>query len=237
MTANPGEREVFFDRQAEIWSATHYGPRGGMVSRIDRFSAALRELVPEGGDVLDYGCGTGEIGAAIAALGYRVEACDSAPRMIEQAEALHASSGVTFTLIDVTAGAEVSMPQGRRYDAIICSSVLEYLHDPAAALAALSRALKPGGWLLATVPDAEHPARRGEAWHRALMSVPFLRKLIRATPVGPSYELQWLSRNRFPAADWEALLSVAQFSPVWRDCADHPLMLLAARRHLDRSPL
>ena len=52
-------RSAFFNRLAANWSQAHYGPQGGMVSRIARFVDALESLVPASASILDYGCGTG----------------------------------------------------------------------------------------------------------------------------------------------------------------------------------
>jgi hypothetical protein len=63
-----------------------------------------------------------------------------------------------------------------------------------------------------------------------LMNSRFARSVIRFTPMAESYELQWLSRNRFPMSEWAALLEAAGFKPVWQDCEDHPLTLLIGQR-------
>ena len=79
--------------------------------------------------ILDYGCGTGDIAAALAARGYRVEGRDMSPKMIEQARAIHAGSGVRFAIIESARADADAMPGDQAFDAIVCSSVLEYLHD------------------------------------------------------------------------------------------------------------
>jgi SAM-dependent methyltransferase len=116
------------------------------------------------------------------------------------------------------------------FDAAICSSVLEYLRDLPASLRALAGALKPGGWLIATVPNMRHPSRRREASHRALMGSALMRALIRLTPRGEIYELNWLSHNRLPIPEWATLFRSAQLDPVWQDCEDHPLALLVGQK-------
>jgi 2-polyprenyl-3-methyl-5-hydroxy-6-metoxy-1,4-benzoquinol methylase len=226
------DRSAFFNKLAGGWSQAHYGPQGGMVSRIGRFVDALESLVPASASILDYGCGTGDIAAALAARGYSVEGRDMSPTMIEQARTIHAESGVRFAVIE-PAGAHVdAMPGDQAFDAIVCSSVLEYLHDLPESLRSLAGALKSGGWLLATVPNIRHPVRRREGWHRMLMGSTLLRALIRLTPKAESYELQWLSHNRFPISDWAALFRAARLRPVWQDCEDHPLTLLIGQRRL-----
>ena len=225
-------RSAFFDRLAGSWSRLHYGPQGGMVPRIARFVDALDGLVPASASILDFGCGTGDIAAALAACGYRVEGRDASAKMIEQARAIHAASSARFAVI-APAGADADVMSGdQAFDAIVCSSVLEYLLDVPDSLRLLVGALKRGGWLLATVPNVDHPIRRGEAWHRALMGNKVLRALIRLTPKGEAYELQWLSRNRFAIPRWAALFRAAGLQPVWQDCEDHPLTLLIGQRRL-----
>jgi 2-polyprenyl-3-methyl-5-hydroxy-6-metoxy-1,4-benzoquinol methylase len=225
-------RSAFFDRLAGSWSQAHYGPQGGMVPRIARFVEALEGLVPASAGVLDYGCGTGDIAVALAERGYRVEGRDISPKMIEQARTIHAGSSVRFAVIEPAGGDTDAMPGDQAFDAIVCSSVLEYLLDVPGSLRRLTGALNRGGWLLATVPNVDHPLRRGEAWHRTLMGNKLVRALIRMTPKGETYELQWLSRNRFAISEWAALFRAAGLGSVWQDCEDHPLTLLVGQRRL-----
>jgi 2-polyprenyl-3-methyl-5-hydroxy-6-metoxy-1,4-benzoquinol methylase len=225
-------RSAFFDKLADNWSQAHYRPQGGMVPRIARFADALEGLVPPAATILDYGCGTGEIAAALAARGYRVEGRDMSSKMIAQARAIHAGSLARFSVIaPASAGTDV-MPGDQAFDAIVCSSVLEYLVDAPTGLRLLAGSLKRGGWLLATVPNIHHPLRRGEAWHRSLMGNRLFRALIRLTPKAETYELQWLSRNRFQVSEWAALFHAAQLRPVWQDCEDHPLTLLIGQKRV-----
>jgi 2-polyprenyl-3-methyl-5-hydroxy-6-metoxy-1,4-benzoquinol methylase len=227
-SGNATPRDAIFDKLAASWSRVHYGTAGDMVPRIARFSDALAGLVPAPARVLDYGCGTGEIAAALAARGYQVEARDLSPAMIEQARALHGHSGVRFAVIE-TANAGTKRAD-ELFDAVVCSSVLEYMRDIAAGLGLLSDKLRPGGYLLATVPNIEHPVRRREPMHRALMSNPILRSLLRLTPWGPTWELQWLSCNRMLVSEWIELFDAAQLRQVTQDGVNHPLTLLIGRR-------
>jgi 2-polyprenyl-6-hydroxyphenyl methylase/3-demethylubiquinone-9 3-methyltransferase len=224
------ERTAFFDALASGWSSTQYGPQGSLVPRIARFADALQHLAPPSARILDHGCGTGDIAAALAARGFRVDARDASPKMIEQARALHAGSAVRFAVIEPTLGPSDAGADREAFDAVVCSSVLEYVDDLPAGLRQLVAMLKPGGWLLATVPDIDHPARRHEPMQRRLMRSGAFRALIRRTRWGTGFEMQWLSRNRLPIVEWAALLDAAQLRPVWRDCADHPLTMLVGQK-------
>jgi 2-polyprenyl-3-methyl-5-hydroxy-6-metoxy-1,4-benzoquinol methylase len=224
------ERTAFFDALAGGWSSTQYGLQGSLVPRIARFADALQHLVAPSARILDYGCGTGDIAAALAARGFRVDARDTSPKMIEQARVLHAASAVRFAVIKPTSGPPDAGADREAFDAIVCSSVLEYVDDLPAGLRQLVAMLRPGGWLLATVPDIDHPVRRHEPVQRRLMRSGAFRALIRRTRWGTGFEMQWLSRNRLPIVQWVALLGAAQLRPVWRDCADHPLTLLIGQK-------
>jgi 2-polyprenyl-6-hydroxyphenyl methylase/3-demethylubiquinone-9 3-methyltransferase len=53
---------------------------------------------------------------------------------------------------------ETGLP-GASFDGVLCSSTLEYVPDPPAALRELRRVLRPNGLLLVSVPNA-HPIAR-----------------------------------------------------------------------------
>jgi 2-polyprenyl-6-hydroxyphenyl methylase/3-demethylubiquinone-9 3-methyltransferase len=50
------------------------------------------------------------------------------------------------------------------FDGVLCSSVLEYLPEPDAALREIVRVLKPGGLVLVSVPNAASRARKWIRW-------------------------------------------------------------------------
>ena len=111
------------------------------------FVEALQNYVSPGGKVLDFGCGPGRISVLAAKQGFEVVGVDSSASMIR------AASGQSLD------GLKVSFAQCegngddlglRAYDAIICSSVIEYVFDPQRLLANFVRALQPGGTLILT---------------------------------------------------------------------------------------
>ncbi len=97
--------------------------------------------------VLDAGAGTGAFALALAEAApgpVALDLVDVSPAMLAVAEALLAAAGATAR---TRLGALPALA-GDGYDVALCGHVLEHLDDPAPALAALRRALRPGGALL-----------------------------------------------------------------------------------------
>lgn len=115
-------------------------------------AASVREtlawLAPGPRDrVLDVGCGTGALIAAVGARapGAVVVGADLAPEMLAAARA---TLGPTHPLAAADA-ARLPFRAGS-FDAVVSSSSFHYWPDPAAGLAELRRVLRPGGRLVVT---------------------------------------------------------------------------------------
>ena len=93
------------------------------------------------------------IALALAERGYEVVGIDGAPRMIDLARAEAARRGPARARFEVARAHEVDAGLGP-FDAVICSSVLEYIADDARLVADLAGALRVGGYLLISVPHA-----------------------------------------------------------------------------------
>ncbi|MEM1107017.1 MAG: class I SAM-dependent methyltransferase [Pseudomonadota bacterium] len=121
-------------------------------AEADRYAEMARDFVelpsltnfiarlPTGGDVLDLGCGPGWAAARMAEEGLRVTATDATPEMVDMA-ARHRGVSAHLASFDDIEGEDI-------YDGIWANFSL--LHAPRADLprylAALARALRPGGW-------------------------------------------------------------------------------------------
>jgi SAM-dependent methyltransferase len=107
-------------------------------------AAAMRHAVA-GGFILDYGCGPGRIACLLGDRGFRVRAVDPSPEMIHEATAVRRSMDrVDFA----TLGDPVQELCPRTYDAIVCSSVIEYVAEPAKLLQDFNSALRDSGILI-----------------------------------------------------------------------------------------
>ncbi len=142
----------YFSGKAGQWSEL-YKRKATFRDRIALFTGAVDRGVERGGQVLDFGCGSGDIAAALARDGYRVVGVDPAPGMIAEAVRRYndrPGDGPEFVVGDEDLLAEWS----HRFDAVVCSSVLEYVDDDAHLLSRLAAVLRPGGLLLFSVPHA-----------------------------------------------------------------------------------
>jgi ubiquinone/menaquinone biosynthesis C-methylase UbiE len=113
---------------------------------------AILELAGDvaGRRILDAGCGSGPISAALRDRGATVAGFDSSAGMLKLARE---RLGTDADLRVADLGSPLPYPDGA-FDDVIAALVLHYLEDWTAPLAELRRVLKPGGRLIAAV---EHP--------------------------------------------------------------------------------
>ncbi len=127
-----------FARRSDLAIERGEYPRGRVFSQVLR-----RELRP-GARILDYGCGPGRLARLLASAGYRVHGVDPSAEMLEVARA-QANEGLVIDFQRLSENG--SLPDVDPFAAIVCSSVIEYVDDPAELLGRLRGALEPGGLL------------------------------------------------------------------------------------------
>ena len=142
------------------WNAELYEGRHSFVWELGR--GILELLHPEKGEkILDLGCGTGQLTQQIADSGARVTGLDASPDMIGQARQNYPN--LDFVLADATA-----MHFEGEFDAVFSNAALHWMMEPAKVIAAMARALRPGGRLVAEFGGKGNIQRITEALEKIL---------------------------------------------------------------------
>jgi ubiquinone/menaquinone biosynthesis C-methylase UbiE len=189
-----------FDDKAAGWRSK-YRRAAPLVWRLDAFSRALGERLPPPAAVLDFGCGTGDLAAHLARDGYQLTAGDISRAMLAEAERAFGERGIRWAPLEA---ASPALPfADAAFDAVVASSVLEYVPAIDATLAELARVVRAGGFVLATVPNPRHPTRRLEQVLAKLVELPPGRALLALSRRLRAYgQYLRLSRNRASSEEW-----------------------------------
>jgi trans-aconitate 2-methyltransferase len=142
------------------WDAAGYDEKHNYVWE---HGAGLVELLSprEGERILDLGCGTGHLTAEIAAAGAEVLGIDSSPAMIERARTNYPA--LRFEVAD---GADFTSRQP--FDAVFSNAAIHWMRPPERVAGAVSRAMAPGGRLVAEFGGRGNVAAITDALHAAL---------------------------------------------------------------------
>lgn len=143
LNADPAELAKFSDLAHRWWDpAGEFRP----LHEINPLRLEwIESLAPLGGkDVLDVGCGGGILAEAMAQRGARVTGIDLAekPLRVAQLHLLESGAEVRYERASAEEFA-AAYPEG--FDVVTCMEMLEHVPDPASAVAACARLLRPGG--------------------------------------------------------------------------------------------
>jgi glycosyltransferase involved in cell wall biosynthesis/SAM-dependent methyltransferase len=144
-------------------AVTAYHREPGGLRRLDFF---IDKIMRHAGDretgeykILDIGCGNGNIAIPLSVMGFSVTGIDLSDAAIKATKMAADEVGVSLKLL--VGGIETV---AERFDAIICSEVLEHQADPVTFLNELKNRLAPGGLLLMSVPNGQSLEERLRRW-------------------------------------------------------------------------
>jgi SAM-dependent methyltransferase len=142
----PGDTE---QRQHALYTAVAHEyddvfPRHVAEHYIHKRTGLVKQLLPLGGLVLDVGCGTGQLGAAIAAEGFDVFGVDLSASMVSKAR--------QRGLVGTYAGVTTALPfAAEAFDLALTVATLHHLETPervAVTVSEMGRVVKRGGFVV-----------------------------------------------------------------------------------------
>lgn len=113
---------------------------------------AVANLVGEGTRFLDLGCGTGYGSALVAGAGGTYDGADSSPTAIKHALANYGRPGVRFFVADLMQPLPADL-EGRSYDVVFNSEVLEHVDDPFALVRTMVDFVRDDGTVFVGTPN------------------------------------------------------------------------------------
>ena len=128
--------------QVDWWNSKH-SLRQMVPIKFDYFSKQIGNL--KGLNILDVGCGAGDWLVLFSAMGFDAQGIDLNPRVVEVA----AGRGLNVECRRF----EELVADGKTFDIVVLSQVLEHLLEPKKVLKKIQKVLQPGGKLLISVPN------------------------------------------------------------------------------------
>jgi 2-polyprenyl-3-methyl-5-hydroxy-6-metoxy-1,4-benzoquinol methylase len=126
------------------------------LDNLNNSQTQLIQLVGHDKTVLDVGCASGDTARALTARGCTVSGVDVDAAAAEPARSV--LDELVIADIDETPLRTLFKPES--FDAVIFGDVLEHLVDPSAAMSDAVSLLRPGGKVLASIPNVAHGALR-----------------------------------------------------------------------------
>lgn len=227
---------------AELQEAEYARPYHWLMKRSTRvqyermstlIAALLKSHLPDGGHVLDAGCGDGrgthDLFERLVGGSFELRGCDYSERAILHARAMTYGSSLDFTVADLSMPLD-DVVEPSTVDAVILREVIEHFPDEQerAALGNVRRALRPGGLVIVTVPSASLPVSAKhyrhytpESLQAALSDTGFVNEQLTGFGYRPLYSERIWKLNRLPKL-WRLL------NPLWREVTPSVACILVA---------
>lgn len=137
---SPDTNARFWNKAARKYAASPIGDLAGFERTLER----VREIVPPGAEIFEFGCGTGTAALKLAPHAGHFLATDISDEMIAIAREKAAAEGITNVTFEVGAAENPAWGEAR-FDAAIGFNILHLVPDRPAVFATIHRLLKPSG--------------------------------------------------------------------------------------------
>jgi SAM-dependent methyltransferase len=132
-----------------------YGSFNGLIMRADpglheQVAQEVKRVMPQGGRILDFGCGQGALSLRLKVMGYEVLAVDT------NVSDFQAHGQVEFQPLNFNNPAEVQafyLKFSESFDLVMGIEVIEHVENPWEYVRNLKSLVKPGGHILVTTPN------------------------------------------------------------------------------------
>jgi ubiquinone/menaquinone biosynthesis C-methylase UbiE len=141
-----GDTVPLFDHLAAEYDSWYQTPLGALAHALEQEAVFALAGEVRGRTTLDASCGTGHYALAMARRGARVAAVDVSGPMLALAQTKAQREGLPLML--VCASLEHLPFRADSFELVTCILALEFVADPAAAVAEVARVQTPGGRLL-----------------------------------------------------------------------------------------
>ncbi len=137
---------ALFDDLAAGYDDWYRTPLGALADALERDAVFSLAGEVDGHTALDASCGTGHYALALARRGARVTAADASTPMLARAQAKARREGLPLT--PVCASLDRLPFRAGSFQVVTCVLALEFVAEPAGAVAELARVQPPGGRLV-----------------------------------------------------------------------------------------
>ncbi len=176
---NPSDNQrgslAVFERQWRAMGAeVEFGPQERLFAER-KIEALLDILPPPPATVLEVGCGSAEVTAALAVRGYRCIALDGALAALAVARRRLTPAGTPATLV---AGNAYALPfRDDHFDVLTSFGLLEHFADVDRVMTEMVRVVRPGGFFFAGIVPARFSVQvLGTLWNAAVRLVYYSAK-------------------------------------------------------------
>jgi ubiquinone/menaquinone biosynthesis C-methylase UbiE len=207
--------DEYFRKNAHYWKRIYEEERDVYALIHQQRMARVKELVdqlhlPPNTRILEVGCGTGLTTIAMAERGYRVEAMDSVPAMIELTRQLAAEARVSERVTERVGDCHRLVYPSNSFQVLIAMGVTPFLHSLPMAMSEFARVLTPGGHLIVNADNRWRLNKLMDPLLTPLLS-PFrgLVKAVRQFLAGRASPSSNYSTHMYSPREFDAILAGA----------------------------